>query len=119
MIILFDKTIDSNITKITAYMSTEDIDLTRYFYRPVGGNGLSVSDETCRIVVAGEATSITFKDLDSIKPYIEQQKHFDPQLISPAEKINTEPYYDKPKAGSIKPHTYVNTDIEKEYLNKK
>jgi hypothetical protein len=114
MIILFNKATNPDILSIEIGTFVAD----QYYWTTRGGNYWCVDETNNKIICGGETTAISFRTKDSMKPYIDQLLATDPTIVDPAiNPINTDPYLDKPKTGSIVSHTYINTDVEKELVD--
>lgn len=110
MVIVFNKTVDTNITEVI----TGDQAGTQFYWKYDGSNWM-VDETTFTISMGADATKITFSSLAAMEPYVLQYKALNAALHNPfVDGIIDDPHYDKPKSGEIVPHTYVSTDIEKE-----
>lgn len=113
MIILFDKDIDSNITSILS----NDVECTRFYWNDTTSNwGVDLTG--FHITMGADATVITFNSAEALQPYIDQFLSID-EGISPINDFVPNPDYvrgDKSSNGQIVPHTYVDTDIEKDLI---
>lgn len=113
MIILFNKKTNPNITSIDSAGFSFD----KYYWATEGGNYWCINESEYTIMCPGEDVVIHFNSLESMQPYIQQMIATDVHVIDPAVvPVNTDPYMDKPKTGSIVSHTYARTDIEKSLI---
>jgi len=113
MIILFDRAIDANITEIV----TNDEISTAFYWRYDLSNW-TVNRTGFTISMGADGTKISFNSLAAMQPYIAQFEALYPDIYSPKNGVKTDPHYDRmPPSGEIVPHTYVNTDIEKDLIN--
>jgi hypothetical protein len=115
MVIVFDKNIDPNITKV----ETNDEEGTAFYWTFDLSNWMVNSgvNGTYTISMGADGTKITFTNQAAMQPYIAQFKALYPDIHSPYTSVTNDPHYDRmPPSGQIVPHTYVNTDIEKDLI---
>ncbi len=114
MVIIFDKAVDTNIIKIESTTITSG---DKFYYQTETHHAWIIDYTTFKIRVGADDATITFSSIDSMTPYIEQFYSIF-LFVNPFNGINNDVFYDKPKTGTIQQHTYVNTDIEQDLINK-
>lgn len=115
MVILFDKNVDQSITAIRS----GDVDGDKFYFHYETTHGWVIDSLNFIIRVGADDTYIQFISLDAMIPYINQYEILSVRIVNPfTDGIRTDPYYDKPKTGNIVSHTYTNTDVEKELIQR-
>jgi len=116
MIITFDKSIDPNISSVESGDVVGDI----FYWQSETANGWLIDNTNFKIRLGADDTTINFTSADSMLPYIEQMTLMG-NLHIPTEDqdgLNTNPFNDKiGNTGNINGHTYVDTDIEQDYID--
>ncbi len=113
MVIIFDKAIDSNISSVVS----GDITGEAFYWQSETSHGWLIDSTNFKIRVGADDTTINFASAEAMTPYIEQFLAPDPGKNPVRDGINTDPFYDLPKTGTIQSHTYEDTDIEQDLIN--
>lgn len=114
MVINFDKTIDTSITSIiVASIEYENLNVVTS-----GSMGWTIDNDTNTITFLGTTdVQVSFDSASALQLYATQFELATSVPYNPfTNGLATDPHYDKPKTGSIQPHTYVDTDIEKDLI---
>lgn len=113
MIIIFNKSVDSNIISIDCDGMDGDI-----FNWAIDAASSHIIDSTNFKLKAGATdVTVTFNSLIAMKPYIDTFNHYHTLSDPITNGVITNPGYGQFESGTINPHTYVDTNIEQDLIN--
>ena len=103
---------DTDRNELTNIEDVDSVRINARNFSPIGFN-----NELKAMAIGGYI--IVFDSLASMQPYLEQIDLFDGQIFNPGVDGVQKPDWDvasRDKTEGIQPHTYVDTDIEKELI---
>lgn len=113
MVIIFNKSVDSNIMTIDCGNMSADI-----FNWAISASTSHVIDSLNFKLKAGATdVTVTFNSLEAMAPYIESFRQFHTLNNPITNGVIINPGYARFESGTINSHTYANTDIEQELID--
>jgi|SaaInlStandDraft_4_1057021.scaffolds.fasta_scaffold14509_2 hypothetical protein len=115
MVIVFDKSVDSNINTV----KSGNVEGSIFYWQSETAHGWLIDEQSFKIRMGADDTTIFFNNKDGMQPYIQQFIALSSMYNPATDGVNEDAFYDKPETGDIIAHRYIDTDIEKDLIEGK
>ena len=114
MVIVFDKRSTPNLIDID-YDGTS---VTTFNWSVTDDSTCAFDYDGFRIIVGATGVQVKFDSAEALEPYYNQYHMYISGAFNPVtDGYKVDPHYDHIPTGGIQPHSYVNTDVEKDLIN--